>query len=110
MPVQKTQKDRRPVWRLLAIALTCLSATSALGQATEQKPRDAEPAEAKSGELKTGEREAGELKAGELKFGELAPAFELKGLDDKAFTLKDFRKSATSKGKNVVIVFVRAHW
>lgn len=95
MPVQKTQKDRRPVWRLLAIALTCLSATSALGQATEQKPRDAEPAEAKSGELKT---------------GELAPAFELKGLDDKAFTLKDFRKSATSKGKNVVIVFVRAHW
>lgn len=100
MPVQKTQKDRRPVWRLLAIALTCLSVAAASGQATEQKARDAETAEAKSAELKPAE----------LKVGEVAPAFELKGLNDEAFALKDFRKSETSKGKNVVVVFVRAHW
>ena len=47
-----------------------------------------------------------------VKVGEQAPAFTLPGLRGKSISLADYRfhEPNSEPGKNVAIVFVRAHW
>jgi len=83
------------LWHLLALLIAGMVASTAFAQtATDETTEVAEE----------------ETEVIELKVGELAPLFELNGLEDRTVKLKDFRTSTTSKGKNVVVVFVRAYW
>ena len=48
-----------------------------------------------------------------VKVGQMAPDFKLQGKPKQVVALSDYRTGSKNKktaGKNVVVVFVRAHW